>query len=60
MKIFKPNTQIQQDQVFDRLSDSFAALFFSINPDIRDKVFKVGEQQSHSCNLFAVGLLVFE
>lgn len=41
MRIFKPNTQIEQDRVFDRVADSFAALFFSINPDIRDKIFKV-------------------
>ncbi|KAF6037363.1 FAM227B [Bugula neritina] len=41
MKIFKPGTQTDQDQVFDRLADSFAALFFSIHPDTRDKIFKV-------------------
>ena len=41
MRIFKPNTQVEQDQVFDRLADSFAALFFSIHPDTRDKIFKV-------------------
>jgi len=44
MKIFKPNTQVQQDQVFDRLADSFAALFFSIHPDTRDKIFAVSSR----------------
>lgn len=42
MKIFKPNTQSDRDKVFDRLADSFAALFYSIHPDTRDKIFKVG------------------
>lgn len=46
MRIFKPNTQVQQDQVFDRLADSFAALFFSIHPDTRDKIFKVGKHHN--------------
>lgn len=51
MKIFKPNTQTDQDMVFDRLADSFAALFFSINPDTRDKIFKVDQLSTRLLSL---------
>ena len=31
----------EQDQLFDRVADSFVALITSINPEIKDKFFQV-------------------
>ncbi|XP_078589638.1 protein FAM227B-like isoform X1 [Branchiostoma floridae x Branchiostoma japonicum] len=38
---FEKNRPEDQDRLFNRIADSFVALFMSVNPDVRDKYFKV-------------------
>ncbi|XP_019626953.1 PREDICTED: protein FAM227B-like [Branchiostoma belcheri] len=38
---FEKNRPEDQDRLFNRIADSFVALFMSVHPDVRDKYFKV-------------------
>ncbi|XP_013389957.1 protein FAM227B isoform X1 [Lingula anatina] len=40
-KYEKSKHSSEQDQLFDRIADSFVALFSSIHPDVKDKFFQV-------------------
>ncbi|XP_038074010.1 protein FAM227B-like isoform X2 [Patiria miniata] len=38
---YEPKRKAEQNKVFNRIADSFVALFTSVNPDIKDKFFAV-------------------
>ncbi|XP_022100855.1 protein FAM227B-like isoform X2 [Acanthaster planci] len=38
---YEPKREAEQNKLFNRIADSFVALFTSVNPDIKDKFFAV-------------------
>ena len=43
--LFQRGQQDVKDKLFNRIADSFVALFTSINPEVKDKFFQVKNTQ---------------
>ena len=41
LPVFQPEHERNKDQLFDRIADSYVALFTTINNDVKDKFLSV-------------------